>query len=790
MKILGEILPSAPAQVKRQHRAAGAFSVSARVAMQLGRESISSSNTAIVELVKNAYDADARKVKLEFVGLDSDDATLVVSDDGHGMTEEELREHWLCIGTTNKQETRRSKRGRVQTGEKGLGRLGLDRLSRRTTLQSRRMLTDDEKQQPDLFPEIEPEAVELDIDWERYQVKGQRLETIAHEISTLEHLDFDPITHQPLNFPNGTRMILRGLKEQWTPSRLDELVDELSLMLSPFANPEDFQIEIDSGLKLRSVDGFIHAPRELLSLSNWKVDAEITPISAQTEDGEPREDVSITVSSAHHPRSYSIDPTPWEDWIRHGVKDNVRVGRLSRCGPVRLIFHFFVITDESSQIRAFMESNRGIRIYRDGFRVKPYGDPSGTNDWLALSLQRARNPAAISRKGWKVAYHQVVGAALISQERNPGLQDQTNREGLSESGAFVDLRAFAQKVVAFFEKCAHEDYLTQNPLKPKEQPSSKADTNPLEQAERDVQSLAIKLAKTPPLNGDDTDEKTAKSVLSALQTARQQLAERDSRHKEEVEILRDDLTMTNILASLGIMAAYFGHERVNDAVSVQQKMAELRRIIRNPHDSLFPDEEAKLEIVNLLEAGVTRLEAFARFALDTVRPWKRSEEPAQLVPMIVHTMESFRETLLRSGVRILPQNMQVEWEDHAHLVVLARRVQWECIFSNLLVNSLWATRSKPRTARAVQIDLTRVDDATVKISFQDSGIGLEANTEADIFRPGFSTKRDHRGRQEGTGLGLSLVKSFVEEAGGSIVAERRGELGGAKFSIYAPLRTQ
>lgn len=134
--------PQEPARIPL---AAAAFSVSARVAMQLGRESVASSNTAIVELVKNAYDADARRVTLRFTGLGTDEATLVVSDNGHGMTEDELREHWLCIGTTNKQDSRLSKAGRIQTGEKGLGRLGLDRLCQRTTLQTRRKLSSDEE---------------------------------------------------------------------------------------------------------------------------------------------------------------------------------------------------------------------------------------------------------------------------------------------------------------------------------------------------------------------------------------------------------------------------------------------------------------------------------------------------------------------------------------------------------------------------------------------------------------------------------------------------------------------
>lgn len=781
--------------VERRLLPPAAFSVSARVAMQLGRESVSSSNTAIVELVKNAYDADAKKVTLRFSDLGTEKAALLVSDDGHGMTEDELREHWLCIGTTNKQETRLSKNGRIQTGEKGLGRLGLDRLCQRTTLQTRRRLTDEEKKQPNLFPEIDPTAIELDIYWDRYQVRGQRLETIAHEVYALEHLNFDPLTDEQVNFVHGTRLVLRELKDQWTHARLGELVDELSLMLSPFADPKDFDIVIDSGLNLDDIDGSIQASRDLLKLSTWKVEAEISSVQG-TEEVPDSENVSIKVSSANHSRVYETPPTPWNEWASHSAKENELTGLRSRCGPAKFLFHVFIQANEedeeqgqSSQIKGFLKSNRGIRIYRDGFRVKPYGDPTGTNDWLALSMRRAQNPAAISRKSWKLAYHQVVGAVLISLDGNPNLKDQSNREGLVEGAALTDLRIFAQKAVAFFEAKAHEDYRFLNPKKSKENIPKPSESDLLNKAEEEAAKLANTLSNpTEGVANRFESLNVADLVLSAVRAAKAEVAAKTSRHEEEVKDLREELTMTNILASLGIMAAYFGHERVNDAVSSRQKMAELRRLIRNPADSLFRDEAEKLETVDLLEAGVTRLESFARFALDTVRPWKRSEAPSDLIDIIDHTIGSFRDTLLRSKILVEPENITIEWKKLAPMTVSGRRVQWECVFSNLLVNSMWALRSKKAEDRRIDLRLTN-ENGFASLIFQDSGIGLEANTEKDIFRPGFSTKRDHRGRQEGTGLGLSLVRSFIEESGGSILAEAHGDMGGAKFTLRIPLKT-
>ena len=73
------------------------FSVEARLAIQLGRESISSSITAILELVKNAYDADATKVSIRFKGLETPDPMMVIEDNGVGMTLDELQHYWMVI---------------------------------------------------------------------------------------------------------------------------------------------------------------------------------------------------------------------------------------------------------------------------------------------------------------------------------------------------------------------------------------------------------------------------------------------------------------------------------------------------------------------------------------------------------------------------------------------------------------------------------------------------------------------------------------------------------------------
>lgn len=773
-----------PKPAMRRVLAPAAFSVSARVAMQLGRESIASTNTAILELVKNAYDADATLVRIRFCKLGTPEAFLVIEDNGSGMTEDEIREHWLCIGTANKQAVGLSrKNGRVQTGEKGLGRLGLDRLSRHTLLQTKRQALDDDSEQLQLMLSAsDSKALELDIDWERYNsARGQRLETIAHEVYELDHLNIDPITGEHVLFEHGTRLILEGLKDDWTEYRIRELQHELALTLSPFSDESDFKISIETDRE--GLNEVVHPSKELLHLATWRVEAAIE----KADDGSNEEQVWIKMNSPAHDRSYSLGPVSWHEFTKHNNNATA-----SKCGPVTLTLHVFIrdskeVGAELSGLNSFLVANRGIRIYRDGFRIKPYGDPKGANDWLSLSLKRAQNPAAISRKSWKVAYHQVVGAVLISRQRNEGLADQTNREGIVDGPAMNELKMFAQKVIGFFEGKAHEDYVAQNPPQPKLKPEAKETPKSFVDAEDTLQSLARKAADLAQASSP-SDKATiqdlaegAQKALSELRSAKDEAEAINKAQAEEINELNDELRLTTSLASLGIMAASFGHERVKDAVLIKNNIGLLKMLRADPQAGLFT-EQHEADALRFLEDGAARIEAFAKFALDHVLPGKRRGMEAEIVDVVQKTFQMFKPTTDTMNVRVI-----TKLPGHP-VTAPGWAAGWESVIANLLINSLYFLRGRKAEDRIIHVSLSIPDDTHACLLFEDNGKGLEAGTETDIFRPGFSTRRDENKEQEGTGLGLTLVKSFLSSIGGSILAKKSPMLDGAAFEITVPTK--
>lgn len=756
---------------KPTHLGKASFSVSSRVALQLGRESISSSITAIVELVKNAYDADAEAVRIRFAHLGTSDAFMVIEDTGDGMTVDDLRKYWMVIGTANKAERRKTTKQRTVTGEKGLGRLGLDRLCSRTEVESIRQSAG--------------EGVRLDVQWDRYEQNDNRLETIEHDLYSIPNLRYDPITNAWRDYPKGTRLILRGLKDTWDEDSISQLRNELALLVSPFQGHNDFSIELDTGEIWKDLDGPVTIQKPLLDAANWKVVATL-------DEGDR---VEITMSSPRHATEYHLKPTPWGEAIK---KQGVR----PHCGPVRMEFYFFLRREaelatktlRAGEIVSFLKFNQGIRIYRDGFRVKPYGEPDGNGDWLRLAYRRMQNPEGVSQNAkpgsWRVGYNQVVGAVFISHEKNAGLDDQTNREGLLQGKAFDHLNVFARRVIQFFEIHNQTFEMGRKAIRiPAEQAEEKARTS-IEEVNEVIKELGTLAARIPSLTVPGIDSSVsqagAEEAKQIVEQVQRRLENATAELEQSTKLFRDaeeqKNTMAN-LASLGILAAAFGHETLDWTGTVVKNS---RWLLDNMANGLFMVLPAVVEEITATlkdtENEAQKVRKFARFTLGNLNRNKRQQRDFDLTSTVKKVFEAFDEVLH------VQRNTVVDLAglpSHPCLIN-GYEMDWESIVVNLITNATWALEDKPASERRIEVALRDGGEDWV-LTFDDSGIGLEAGTENMIFLPAFSTKRSARGELIGTGMGLFIVKSFVEEhSHGTIAVTASGKLGGASFEMRVP----
>lgn len=725
------------------------FEIAARVPIQLGRESISSSTVAISELIKNSYDANAKSVTLSFEG-NREASSISISDvdeageSSIGMSLTDLKEYWLTIGTDHKYKSE-LKSGRVQTGAKGLGRLGLDRLCSNLSLYTKTA--------------SERVVYKLVLDWGRYESERANLSEIKHKLYSydIDDKDLPEVFRKPSS--GGTYMHLEGLKDHWSEGDITELCEELSLLVSPFRTVIDFGVYVKN---LNDSSAKKVEPSPMLHGASWSMNAYISSDNK----------VSVSVSDIKNSKLYEENSVPWSEWIKER-------GEAPECGPVSFELYYvpwdapgFKELDFSKRDwRDFMDSNQGVRIYRDYFRVRPYGEPSGKGDWLDLGLRRSRSPGGISQDGWRVGPHQVVGAVFISRNENSNLQDQTNREGIVESKAFFDLRAFSVRAIEYFENRVVESAKANKKNSAKSIDSAK-DKYVKEKEEFDKRFEEV-------FKNSEVDKGEVERLVEGFHATSLEL---QAAIEVEAKNLEEEKNTLANLASLGILTVSFGHEAREysnlakaDSLRIKKEYQKGKIIINDLFDDYFS------QALDSLVDSTTFINNFAAFALSNVAPDKRRRKKVSLVSVFKKVFKVLDTSLVRQNV-----SYEILYDQGYEGAVRAFQIDIESIIVNLITNSVWAMRHVPESERVIEV---KIGDSggQVVVEFSDSGCGLEFGTEQDIFKPMFSTRRNRKGIVEGTGMGLAITKTFVvNHCQGSITASNSSRLGGALFEICFP----
>jgi len=742
------------------------FEFSARVTLQLGRESISSSTAAISELVKNSYDADAANVNVNFHLKEHSTSSLVITDDGWGMSSEDLLSDWLRVGTEKKKSLELSKSGRrVLTGAKGLGRLGIDRLCKRLVLYTK---TKDS-----------PTATLLTINWREYEKEDRNISDVEHEVYEVELPIIDKYGKVFLSDEDhGTRLLLVGLKDRWDKKFLNDLENELRLLVSPFRSNNDFSIRVSTFSENENTTEKLGS-EDLLDFSSWTVSASV---SSQSQ-------VSIELKDNKRNEIHKLDYY-WEEWIKDSkIKHNF--------GPVR--FSFYYIPQDNAKLNSvnfkrtdfqqFMRLNRGVRIYRDNFRVRPYGEPTGRGDWLDLGYRKASSPGGIAQGGWRIAPNQILGAVEISRRTNSPLNDQANREGILQNDAFLSLRTFVLKVIDEFETKAHKVAASHKAQSDSEQLKSLH----LE-SQKHLNEASTSLHSSISTLYEDTISKDKKKILKKQidefekAQKRQRKTEREYYEslKREKELLEDQKNTLSNLASLGILTVCFGHEirqhtsqALTDSLEIWDVMNDA---IQTP---LLPvDHDECLRISESIQRNISYIEKFSSLALSNIKPDKRKRKRVNIPKVFRYVFDLMSSSF---NAMDIDYNVLISTGSEANYNALAFEIDWESIAINLITNSMWALEKIDSSKRFIEVEFSDETDNTILISFRDSGVGLEAGSEESIFLPMKSSKRDRAGNVTGTGMGLAIVKSHIENhSSGKLTATASSSLGGAEFNFRIP----
>jgi signal transduction histidine kinase len=724
------------------------FSVDARAILQFGRESIRDHTTAILELVKNSYDADATVVEVE-IYQNSPEPFIRVADNGVGMTEKDIDTKWLRIGFSEKLTDTVSRKRRRQTGEKGVGRISADRLGAELTLRSRAKNSD---------------SVQLTVDWEQFDVNDRELAAIPLFLTEGSDPRF-PAGAKKQSI-NGTELIVTKLRQIWGEPDIRALQDELSYLTPPFGRVEDFEIFLTSDVA-PSLNGVISSPFH--DVAEIELVAHLTGNTIQYETRD-----RIGTKKAKKSDSGTL---LWPQLMSAAFTRSRTHRENSLTGPVELKLLFYprkaatvLGTDfRLSDLREFLDRNAGVKIYRDNVRVRPYGDSyTAEGDWLGLAERKSRDPAGISRSSFRAAANQVVGAVFISRDGNPALVDSAGREGLISNEALADLRRFVLGCLAILETHRYEMY--------QKQPKKAATTNPLSTV-RDAKEELATLKSDLQIVQRGVPQRMARSVERALDS----IAVIDERIRATEEAMRDALNESGVLrglATLGIAASVFGHETQSAISSLLASTKLCQELIRTNNIDLVIFRR-ELDKANRYARQVG---AWGSFALARVRKDKRERRKVSLDRTVWALKNDLDEAFKSASI-----DLQV---NAAQVTARTFEMDIEAVLLNLLTNAYLACLQVKRS-RVVRVSLqrhSRDNKNGFAIAVGDSGPGIPDSLRDKIWQPLFTTRTDERGRQIGTGLGLTIVRSILDELGGSADVTKDPTLGGALFTLWFPAR--
>lgn len=721
------------------------FSVDARAILTLGRDSIKDHTTALVELVKNSYDADATKVEVE-VSVKSKSPFIRIADNGCGMTESDIDNNWLRIGFSEKTTERVSALNRRRTGEKGIGRISADRLGAIL----------------ELYTKAKGKVYALRVDWNKFDVKGKDLATIL----------IDEILNAVINIPrtsderepkSGTELIIKKLRQSWTEADIEALHRELSTLVSPFKSVNDFQVTINTDVA-KGYSGAVDS--EFYQTAEIRLDVEFY--------GESEVTYTITDREEQKGGNKKQHTLHWRDLVQRPAQSS---HQNLRCGPVSLTLMFFPRKAEIlsgtkfslRDLRQFLNNNAGVSIYRDNIRVKPYGNPKEPEgDWLGLGTRLARNPAGAGRASFKVSPTQIVGAVFVSRDRNPLLIDSSSREGLIQGEAFNDLRALVIGCVTLLEAHYNKKFIEEkSKAKKVTSPSEEVKTlnKELRVLQKDLKSIAPMIAKN-----------SSARMEHALEQV-ELVSDRIEQAQKSITELQSQASVYRGLATIGIAATVFGHETQSSISGFIGSVHTVNGLLKQSP----PRVEEAIEEIDVAIEYADKVSAWGAFALTRIQRDKRRRTIVNIKSIADGIISELKPALDALNIIIEAKVCPVKGRTFAMDV--------EAVLINLLTNAYTACQQgrRRRIIRAEVKPSNEGDVAGFEIVVADSGPGVAKEFRERIWDPLFSTRTNAEGNQIGTGLGLAIIQSIVDDLHGVRRLDADPELKGARFSVWLPL---
>lgn len=796
------------------------FDINPHVIRQLGEELVPDEMTALMELIKNAYDADASYVKIDINTKDmysgeqltypNHNGYIVVEDSGIGMDDEAIVKSWLTISYSNKRAgadgiKTKTKKERTPLGDKGLGRLSTQRLSDCCEIFT--------------VPEGGNKRYHVAFDWREFD-KVERLSQVPVIVDS-----------SPAGGNKGTKLVLTNLHslDVWKGDRLETFKNKIVQVLTPFSEVRKFYIyitidgeSIDVMKKMDSILDLCQSSYEFV------FDGETLVVSGIMKPEKLGSGNSVKVRDNYKAyiekdggakfADYFFDTKGKDKSYFRPDKDgfiafsksfsfqNDMAGLSSidgeKCNPGTFngkIFDF-ALTDNfgavtnvfntASEYKEYVKTQTGIKIYRDGFAVQPYG--FGQNDWLGMSKSQTSGGSFYGLRP-----ENTVGYFSISEGVNVHLKDKTDRQGFVENEYQYNFELIAityiRKEIDSFIEAVRRCYLKFIGINRQENTGIKT----LHQAYSEIRSAAdasIGYAKrveilreevshskeasgriveeANSLFNEGNHEKALmlldenKATFEQVQVLLSELEEfvKRTAHlslsvdyiEPKIDTLEGQLDDFSTLAAVGMTAESITHEFPNLIKRLNEGNADFKRIISK--------EPIERDVCQDFSRQVTIVANTMTQQLKHVSPALRFARESKVSFDIREFFESQKEQFYNPYLEKYGVSLEIK-EDNQFSIMIneGRFIQ---IIDNLINNSIYWLRQHPdqNVAPKVSILIKRP-----WLYVYDNGMGVAPAVEESLFEPFVTMKPKGQGR----GLGLFIVRQLLDAVGCFIVLDER-----------------
>lgn len=656
------------------------FKPRARMLLQLGDQLIKNESVALVELVKNSYDADATHVEIILSDIDNKDiGQIIIKDNGWGMDLDTIINCWLEPGSDSKSQIvdvgKRSPKGRLPIGEKGIGRFGVHKLGSKIELITRKS---------------GGKEYVVRINW--------------NDFSHSKYLDDVPVSVVELDQPktfigdeHGTLIRINGLNKSWTRGEVRNIKRTVNSLSSPFESNDSFEANLTcqghedwlAGMidwkdikkyalyHFKAVlvdDGVIHFEYDFLP---WDSMSKISPYSLKWDQSLPEEkydNVKLKLISESRYLTYGDKEFSLCD-------DNTEIGKVQFEGYIfdRDSFVLKLGVSDKQGFKEYLDTNGGIRVYRDGLRVYDYGEVG--NDWLNLDIRRVNQP------GKKLSNNIILGAISLDRQTSKSLIEKTNREGFVENKAYTLFRNSILHVLNIVETLRFED---KSHIRQLYGPSAKSE--PVLNVIGDLKKFVDERIREIPIRNHIN-----KYLLKI---------------EADYKIVCDNLLKA---AGAGLNMSVIVHE-------VEKIIAEVSLVLKK--------EKASDRAIHLVEHLSSLIDGYA----EIIR--KSDKRTENIIKIIDNSLFNTEYRLRAHGIQVA---LDYKEYDGTTKIKASRSLLIGAIM-NVIDNAIYWLEKSKRLDKKIYVGLYE-DDSYINIIFADNGVGFLLPTDS-ITQPFVSAKQD------------------------------------------------